>query len=70
MTIVENKLILTEAEEAIVKKANYNAGPYTAAMFLRAGFKNHLEESYNADTPFEFYLEAIKLYRAKNFEVR
>lgn len=70
MTIENNKLILTEAEEAVVKKANYNSGPYTAAIFLRAGFKNHLEESYNADTPFEFYLEAIKLYRAKNFEVR
>ena len=68
MTITENKLRITEAEKKLLKQANINSSPSVAAMFLKNEY-NKLHEGVAEDKDIQFYIECIKLFRAKNFEV-
>ena len=71
MTLEEGKLILTEEELVYVKRANMQAGPGNAGLFLRSYIKNkNLVEDVEHMPDVNFYIECIKAYRRKNFEVK
>ena len=72
MTLDENKnLTLTEAELACVKKANLQASPSNAALFLANYLKGGgLREGAEADHDAKFYTECILAYRRKDYEVK
>jgi len=73
MRLEEGKLILTEAELACVKRANLNASPTVAGMFLlnylkSGGLAEDLEHEEH-DVSVRFYAECIQAYRRKSYEV-
>lgn len=72
MKLDENKkLILTEEELVYVKRANIQASPTNAGLFLRTYAKNHnLVEDVETEKDLNFYIECIQAYRRKNFEVK
>jgi hypothetical protein len=73
MTLDENKhLTLTEDELVYVKRANCQASPTNAAMFLLNYLKNNnLEEDLeHKEHDVRFYTECMLAYRRKNFEVK
>ena len=72
MKLDEGKLTLTEEELVYVKRANMNASPTVAAMFLLNMLKNNnLEEDLeHKDHTVHFYTECILAYRRKNFETK
>jgi hypothetical protein len=73
MTLDENKnLTLTEEELACVKKANCQASPANAALFLLNYLKNgNLEEDLeHKEHNVRFYVECIQAYRRKNYTVK
>lgn len=70
MKFEEGKLILTEEQLRLVKQASIQSDPFLAGMFLESAVKQHsLVEDVEHETR-QFYIEAIKAYRTKNFEVR
>lgn len=68
MKISENKLYLSEADLEMIKRANTNSSPSVAAMFLKSLTKSLVEDT-EEEKSLEFYIEAISLYRKKQFEV-
>ena len=73
MKLDENKkLTLTEEELVFVKRANCQASPTNAALFLLNYLKNNnLEEDLeHKEHDVHFYIECIQAYRRKNFEVK
>lgn len=72
MTLDENKkLTLTEEELVYVKRANMQASPANAGLFLRSYMKNnHLVEDVEHMPDVYFFIECIQAYRRKNFEVK
>ena len=68
MKISENKLYLSEADLEMIKRANTNSSPSVAAMFLKSLTKSLVEDT-EEEKSLEFYIEAINLYRKKQFEV-
>jgi len=72
MKLDENKkLILTEEELVYVKRANIQASPTNAGLFLRSYAKNHnLVENLETENDLNFFIECIQAYRRKNFEVK
>ena len=71
MRLEEDKLILTEEELVYVKRANCQAAPVNAGLFLRSYIKNNnLVEDINSMPDVQFYIECINAYRRKQFEVR
>lgn len=68
MKISENKLYLSEADLEMIKRANTNISPSVAAMFLKSLNKSLVEDT-EEEKSLEFYIEAINLYRKKQFEV-
>lgn len=73
MKLDENKnLTLTEDELVYVKRANMNASPTMAGMFLLNCLKNNnLEEDVeHKEHDVRFYTECIQAYRQKRFEVK
>jgi hypothetical protein len=71
MKLDENKkLTLTEEELVYVKRANCQAGPANAGLFLRSYVKNkNLVEDVEHMPDVHFYIECILAYRRKNYEV-
>jgi hypothetical protein len=71
MRIENEVLVLTEAELVYVKRANMQASPTNAGMFLRSYVKNNsLVEDVEHMPDLNFYIEAIKAYRQKRFNVQ
>ncbi len=72
MKLDENKkLILTKEELVYVKRANIQASPTNAGLFLRSYAKNHnLVENLETENDLNFFIECIQAYRRKNFEVK
>ena len=72
MTLDENKkLTLTEEELVYVKRANLQASPTNAGLFLRSYVKNNkLVEDLEHLPDVYFFIECIQAYRRKNFEVK
>ncbi len=71
MKLEEGKLVLTEEELVYVKRANCQAAPATAALFLRSSLKNNnLVEDIEHLPDIHFFIECIQAYRKKNFEVK
>ncbi len=72
MKLDENKkLTLTEEELVFVKRANCQASPSNAGLFLRSYVKNNnLVEDVEHMPDVHFYIECIQAYRRKNFEVK
>ena len=72
MTLDENKkLTLTEEELVYVKRANIQASPTNAGLFLRSYVKNNkLVEDLEHLPDVYFFIECIQAYRRKNFEVK
>jgi hypothetical protein len=72
MTLDENKkLTLTEEELVYVKRANIQASPTNAGLFLRSYVKNNkLVEDLEHLPDIHFFIECIQAYRRKNFEVK
>ena len=68
MKITENKLYLSEADLEMIKRANTNTSPSVAAMFLKSLNKSLVENTEEEKT-IDFYIEAINLYRKKQFEI-
>ena len=64
MKLLEDKVLLTEDELTHVKRANMNASPTVAGMFL----KSSLKESVSDDSL--DYTKVIQLYRAGKFETK
>lgn len=71
MKLDENKkLTLTEEELVYVKRANMQASPSNAGLFLRSYLKNNnLVEDINNIPDVWFFVECIQAYRRKNYEV-
>ena len=72
MKLDENKkLTLTEEELVYVKRANIQASPTNAGLFLRSYVKNNnLVEDIEHLPDLKFYIECILAYRRKNYEVK
>jgi len=71
MKLEEGKLILTEEELVYVKRANCQASPTNAGLFLRSYVKNNkLVEDAEHLPDLKFFIECIQAYRRKNFEVK
>ena len=72
MKLEEGKLTLTEEELELVKRANMNASPTVAGMFLLNLLKNkNLEEDVeHKEHDVHFYQECILAYRRKDFTVK
>lgn len=71
MRLEEDKLILSEAELAEVKKANMMASPSIAGLYLRSFLRNkNLVEDLETQLDVKFYTECVQAYRKKNFEVK
>ena len=72
MKLDEGKLTLTEDELIYVKRANMNASPTVAGMFLLNYLKNsNLEEDLeHKEHDVKFYQDCILAYRRKNYEVK
>ena len=72
MTLDENKkLTLTEEELVYVKRANIQASPTNAGLFLRSYVKNNkLVEDLEHLPDVYFFIECIQAYRRRNFEVK
>jgi hypothetical protein len=71
MRLEEDKLILSEAELAEVKKANMMASPSIAGLYLRSFLRNkNLVEDLETQPDVKFYTECVQAYRKKNFEVK
>ena len=70
MKLDNEKLILTEAELAEVKKANMMASPSIAGLYLCSFIKNkNLVEDLDKQPDVSFYTECIQAYRKKNYEI-
>ena len=70
MKLTDGKLFLTEEELVYVKRANCQAGPGNAGLFLRSYVKNkNLVEDVENIPDVNFYIECIKAYRRKDYEV-
>lgn len=70
MKLDEEKLILTEAELAEVKKANVMATPSIAGFYLRSFIRNkNLVEDLEKQPDVSFYTKCIQAYRKKTYEV-
>ena len=70
MKLDEGKLLLTEEELNLVKKANVMASPSIAGLYLRSYIKNRgLVESVEELPDVSFYIECVQAYRKKNYEV-
>jgi len=71
MKLDEGKLTLTEEELVYVKRANCQASPINAGLFLLNYLKNNnLEEDLeHKEHDVRFYAECIQAYRRKNYEV-
>lgn len=67
MKLEEGKLILNAMELNNVKRANFNASPSVAALFLRT-YSKPAEDVEDSDA-FD-YLAAIQAYRRGDYEVR
>jgi len=73
MTLDENKhLTLTEDELVYVKRANCQAAPINAGLFLLNYLKNNnLEEDLEHKThDVRYYAECIQAYRRKTYTVK
>lgn len=70
MKLDEGKLLLTEEELNLVKRANMMASPSIAGLYLRSYIRNRgLVESVEELPDVTFYTECIQAYRKKNYEV-
>lgn len=70
MKLENGNLILTEEELVYVKRANAQAGPATAALFLRTYSKtNHLFEDIEHLPGLQFFIECIQAYRQKKYTI-
>lgn len=70
MKLEEGKLVLTEEELDLVKKANMMASPSIAGIYLRTYVKNrNLTEGTEEVPDAKFYIECIQAYRNKNYEI-
>ena len=71
MKLENEKLLLNEEEAKIIRQANMFADEMYAATFLRNSFKNHnlLEKLSEEEQDIKFFVECIRTYRKKNFEI-
>ena len=70
MKLEDGNLVLTEEELVYVKRANCQAGPATAGLFLRAYSKNnHLFEDVEHLPDLQFFIECIQAYRQKKYTI-
>ena len=72
MKLEEGKLTLTEEELVYVKRANCQASPTNAALFLLNYLKNNnLEEDVDhKEHDIRFYTECRQAYRQKRYTVQ
>ena len=70
MRLENEKLYLSEAELAELKKANCMASPSIAGLYLRSYVKNkNLVEDVDRQPDVAFYTECVQAYRRKSYEV-
>lgn len=70
MEIINEKLYVTEQDLLQLAKANIQASPTVAGMFLFNEYKNTLTEEQLKERDLSYYTKAITLYRNKNYEVK
>lgn len=70
MEIIDEKLYVTEQDLLQLAKANIQASPTVAGMFLFNEYKNTLTEEQLKERDLNYYTKAVTLYRNKNYEVK
>lgn len=70
MEIIDEKLYVTEQDLLQLAKANIQASPTVAGMFLFNEYKNTLTEEQLKERDLSYYTKAVTLYRNKNYEVK
>jgi len=70
MKLEEGKLILTEDELAMVKRASMLANPIFAGTFLKNSVKQGTLEENVEEHDSNFYVECVQAYRQKNYEIK
>lgn len=70
MKLAEDKVILTEDELSLVKRANMMASPTTAGLMLKNLVSNNTLTEDADQKDLNYYVQVILNYRRKNFEVK